>query len=821
MSHRRSTSDSTAPIFVAHGLQFAGQGEEQDQYNAAQRYDWDDVPTKLTEPRAPYDATQPFDYVAPKKLKVLASAENLVVAARRSTRIRKDENTPVASESELSRQLTKKRGRPRRSEASRKTDDGDNTEDESYMEPTHGAKRRSQHQPVKRPRVSRNEEASRREETDEEQEQETAPLRSGGARSRATPIKPQQANRWSNTEDRQLIDSLFEVIGSIPWRRVTAFMAEKGYSCADRGEGAIRGRWKVLRPRLYIVPPPVVRGAAAKSQAKAKERGVAEAEAESEHDDREEGSEHEERDEQDHDHDHEHGREGKERAEEEVERAGREAAEQAARDIEEELDAVVGMEVGGEKSPRKGSELDGEGDTTVEEEDPPAPRRTQRGTGPPKRPREPKPARQKAREREQVRETNEKPPTPPRVPTPQALHPPAKPPIPGAEARSPVPVSPNLNRRTLPSLQSPERTSERSLPLPIPTNNQRSPRLADAHPPHLPRPPTPPKTGAVLVPMMSGDTWSEINPTSALFAIDPFPERTHHTLPEHRQRDYLHPVPSVTHPHAPGLPSHVENPPRKSRKPEMHPFRTSVPNSWNQSQVQSGQGGFQGATSGQSGYQGQVTYQPPAAGQGGYQALPPGPGPAPGQGQSQSQSQSQSQGSFQQTPTGPYQPQGYTVSPGPQTHQSLPQMFQPTASPGRAYQNSPTQSAAQVYHSPSRQPYHSPPGQVYQPLQGQSYQSSPSQIYQSTPGQTYHSHSPSRQSYPTQSSPYQGPAAQVFPPPPLYVPPPTIFPIELQSPGRTVFQDGQVFSGGSPSRLPMLSERGGIGEGVREWDRVE
>ncbi|CCO33586.1 hypothetical protein BN14_07670 [Rhizoctonia solani AG-1 IB] len=144
MSHRRSTSDSTAPIFVAHDLQFAGQGEEKDQYNAAQRYDWDDVPPKLTEPRVPYEVTQPFDYAAPKKLKVLGSAENLVAAARRSTRTRKDENTPVASESELVRQPTKKRGRPRRSEASKKTDDGDNTEDESYIETTHGTKRRPQ-----------------------------------------------------------------------------------------------------------------------------------------------------------------------------------------------------------------------------------------------------------------------------------------------------------------------------------------------------------------------------------------------------------------------------------------------------------------------------------------------------------------------------------------------------------------------------------------------------------------------------------------------------------------------------------------------------
>ncbi|KDN35732.1 hypothetical protein RSAG8_11355, partial [Rhizoctonia solani AG-8 WAC10335] len=172
MAHRRSTSDSTAPIFVAHSLEFAGQGEEEDKYNAAQRYDWDDVPPKLIESRAQYDATQPFDYAVPKKTKVLGSSENLVTGVRRSTRSRKDENTPVVSESEMARQLNKKRGRPRRSEASRKTDDGDHTEDESYMEPASGTRRRSQHQPSKRPRVSRNEEPTRREETDEEQERD-------------------------------------------------------------------------------------------------------------------------------------------------------------------------------------------------------------------------------------------------------------------------------------------------------------------------------------------------------------------------------------------------------------------------------------------------------------------------------------------------------------------------------------------------------------------------------------------------------------------------------------------------------------------------
>lgn len=91
MAHRRSTSDSSAPIFVAHSLQFAGQGEEEDTYHAAQRYDWDDVPAKLTEPRTPYEPTRAFDYIVPKKIKVLGSTENLV-GARRSTRSRKDES---------------------------------------------------------------------------------------------------------------------------------------------------------------------------------------------------------------------------------------------------------------------------------------------------------------------------------------------------------------------------------------------------------------------------------------------------------------------------------------------------------------------------------------------------------------------------------------------------------------------------------------------------------------------------------------------------------------------------------------------------------
>lgn len=66
-AHKRTTSDSTSSVFIPHSLSFAGSGEEQDQYFAAQRYDWDDVPPKLAEPRAPYDPTQPFDYVVPRK----------------------------------------------------------------------------------------------------------------------------------------------------------------------------------------------------------------------------------------------------------------------------------------------------------------------------------------------------------------------------------------------------------------------------------------------------------------------------------------------------------------------------------------------------------------------------------------------------------------------------------------------------------------------------------------------------------------------------------------------------------------------------------
>ncbi|CUA76227.1 hypothetical protein RSOLAG22IIIB_06155 [Rhizoctonia solani] len=778
MTHRRSTSDSTAPIFVAHSLEFAGQGEEEDKYNAAQRYDWDDVPPKLIKPRVPYEATQPFDYVVPKKIKVLGSSENLVAGTRRSMRSRKDENTPVVSESEIARQLNKKRGRPRRSEASRKTDDGDNTEDESYMEPTTGTKRRPQHQPSKRPRVSRTEEPAGREETDEEQERDTAPLRSGGARSRVTPIKPQQANRWSNTEDRQLIDSLFEVIGSIPWRRVTAYMAEKGYACADRGEGAIRGRWKVLRPRLYIVPPPVVRGAAAKSQMKAKEKETTEHDAEAEHEEKETEAEHEDK-EGDRE-EREHGREDKERIDREAERAGREAAEQAARDIEDELDAVE-------------ARREVEGDTTVEEDDPPVLRKERpRGTGPPKRTRERVPERQKEREPEKQMDTNQGPPTPPRIPTPSIL----RPPNPSTSARSPIPVSPNPNRRTLPSLQSPERTSERNLPLPVSALNQRSPRIGDTHSPRIPRPPTPPQTGTLLAPMLAGGSgggWDRERWADSTQGSHTSPGRPHPILPDPHPRDYSSHAPGVSHPHPHPhtLPSDPH--PRKSRKPEMHLFRTSVPGPWSQTPVQ---GGYQPPSVGQSGYQTQVPYQAPTSAQGTY--------PSP-------------QGTFQ-TLTGTYQPQGYNPSPG-QTYQSPPQAsFQQSISPGRAYQTLPGQTYTQT--SPGQTYTQTSPGQVYHGPPRPVYQSPPNQTYHtSPPSQTYHTHnSPSRQPF---HASYQGPASQVFPPPPLYVPPPTTFPIESASPARGTFQDSPTFSGASPSRLPMLGERGGVVDGVREWDRME
>lgn len=68
-THRRTTSDTTpgTVVFVPHALTFAGGSEDNDNYYAAQRYDWDNVPTKLTEPRAPYELTQPFDYIIPKR----------------------------------------------------------------------------------------------------------------------------------------------------------------------------------------------------------------------------------------------------------------------------------------------------------------------------------------------------------------------------------------------------------------------------------------------------------------------------------------------------------------------------------------------------------------------------------------------------------------------------------------------------------------------------------------------------------------------------------------------------------------------------------
>ncbi|CAE6361621.1 unnamed protein product [Rhizoctonia solani] len=635
----------------------------------------------------------------------------------------------------------------------------------------------SQQQPSKRSRVSRTEEPAGREETDEEQERDTAPLRSGGARSRVTPIKPQQANRWSNTEDRQLIDSLFEVIGSIPWRRVTAYMAEKGYACADRGEGAIRGRWKVLRPRLYIVPPPVVRGAAAKSHMKAKEKETTEHDAEAEHEEKETEAEHE--DKEGDQEEKEHGREDKERTDREAERAGREAAEQAARDIEDELDAVE-------------ARREVEGDTTVEEDDPPVLRKERpRGTGPPKRTRERVPERPKEREPETLIDMNQGPPTPPRIPTP-ILRPPN--PSTGTSTRSPIPVSPNPNRRTLPSLQSPERTSERSLPLPVPALNSRSPRIADTHSPRIPRPPTPPQTGTLLAPMLAGgsgrdrDRWGDMGQGN-LLGPHTSPGHPHPILPDRHPREYSSHAPGVSHPHPhPHHPSDP-HPPRKSRKPEMHPFRTSVPGPWSQ-------GGYQPPTA-QSGYQGQVAYQAPTSGQGTY--------PSP-------------QGAFQ-TLTGTYQPQGYNnPSPG-QTYQSPPQAsFQQTVSPGRAYQTLPGQTYAQTS-----------PGQTYtQTSPGQVYHGPPRPVYQSppVPGQTYHTSPPSQAYHPHNNSPsrpafhpsYQGPASQVFPPPPLYVPPPTTFPIE----SAATFQDSPtVFSGASPSRLPMLGERGGVVDGAREWDRME
>jgi hypothetical protein len=169
-AHKRTASESTNSVFVPHALSFAGAGEEQDQYYAAQRYDWDDVPPKLAEPRAQYEPTQPFDYVVPKKTKkgqalgmsnanTTGEHAEAVVVKRKPGRPRKDATlVAVAAESEcgdridddmltffgqpdtpalsvevdVTKSLPRKRGRPRRSEASRKTDDGDNTEDVSY-----------------------------------------------------------------------------------------------------------------------------------------------------------------------------------------------------------------------------------------------------------------------------------------------------------------------------------------------------------------------------------------------------------------------------------------------------------------------------------------------------------------------------------------------------------------------------------------------------------------------------------------------------------------------------------------------------------------
>ncbi|QRV82714.1 hypothetical protein RhiJN_10729 [Ceratobasidium sp. AG-Ba] len=312
-SHRRTTSESISAtyVFQPHPLSFAGANEENDNYFAAQRYDWNQVPSKLTEPRAPYEPTQPFDYALPAKkgrgkaLSVRNETDGDDGAGRRRIgrprREAQENHSPAVSVEPdgVERHGPKRRGRPPRrvADTPRKTDDGDNSEDESYVQPNEtwkaGTKRRGsapQH-PPKRARISRTVES--------DDDQETGPLRSGGARSRATPIKPQQANRWSATEDRQLIDSLFEVLGSIPWRRVTAYMTEKGFPCADRGEGAIRGRWKVLRPRLYIAPPTVVRGAAAKSQLKARER-AAEEDAEDMDVDITKDAEHDDDPEQDH-----------------------------------------------------------------------------------------------------------------------------------------------------------------------------------------------------------------------------------------------------------------------------------------------------------------------------------------------------------------------------------------------------------------------------------------------------------------------------------------------------------------------------------------
>jgi hypothetical protein len=165
-AHRRTTSDSNTAVFVPHSLSFAGAGDEEDKYFAAQRYDWDDVPPKLTEPRALYEPTQPFDYVVPKRGRRVqgralsvsngdpgAGAGTEGIVKKRAHRLRRDEESEqqsfgMKSSAELvtldspavsvepeggARHLPKRRGRPaRRSETGRKTDDGDNTEDVGF-----------------------------------------------------------------------------------------------------------------------------------------------------------------------------------------------------------------------------------------------------------------------------------------------------------------------------------------------------------------------------------------------------------------------------------------------------------------------------------------------------------------------------------------------------------------------------------------------------------------------------------------------------------------------------------------------------------------
>lgn len=94
------------PVFVPHELTFAGGPEENDNYYAAQRYDWDDVPAKLTEPRAAYEPTQPFDYILPKRQRK-AQARALSVSNG-------DTGPTAAAEIVVKRRV----GRPRRDEES-------------------------------------------------------------------------------------------------------------------------------------------------------------------------------------------------------------------------------------------------------------------------------------------------------------------------------------------------------------------------------------------------------------------------------------------------------------------------------------------------------------------------------------------------------------------------------------------------------------------------------------------------------------------------------------------------------------------------------